>query len=137
MSTGCSSSGYRKVQNRMKYYYMFQTYAVIHFVRIFYMIDSLHVSASIFHNYQKFRNIQYVLKIDNKQFQDIKLQKKSQGLCLCGATVCPDYQLCYTRVPIWESTFYSRNSQDQSFPNVFARGPLLASKNNQGSSHPC
>ena len=39
------------------------------------MIDSLHVSASIFHNYQKFRNIQYVLKIDNKQFQDIKLQK--------------------------------------------------------------
>ena len=36
----------------------------------------------------------------------------------------PNYVLCFC-------------SQDQVFPNLFGRGPLLASQNNHGSSHPC
>ena len=52
--TGCSSSGHRKLQNKMKYYYTFLTHAVIIFVSIFHMRDSQPFSANIFHNYQKF-----------------------------------------------------------------------------------
>jgi len=62
MLTGCSSSVYLKLQNRMKYYYTFLTYAVILFVNIFHVIDSLHFSANIFHKYQKFITFNIFLK---------------------------------------------------------------------------
>jgi len=62
MLTGRSSSGYRKLQNRIKYYYAFIIYAVILFVSIFHIIDSLHFSANNFHNYQKFRTFNIFLK---------------------------------------------------------------------------
>jgi hypothetical protein len=52
MVTGCSSTAYGKLQNRVKYYYAFQTYSGLHFVNIFHIIDSPHVSADTFNNYQ-------------------------------------------------------------------------------------
>jgi len=144
--TGCSCSGYRKLQNRMKYYCTSITYAVILFVtnirsNTFRKHFSQHRFATFFGQYflllSEVHNIQYTLKIDNKQYQDIKLQNIARCVCLCGAVICPDYQLRYVRVPIWESKFYCRNRQEQCFPNNFAREPLLVSKNNQESSHPC
>jgi hypothetical protein len=62
MLTGCSSSGYRKLKNKMKYYYTFLTYGVVLFVSIFHIIDWLHFSPNIFHNYQKFVTFNIFLK---------------------------------------------------------------------------
>jgi len=62
MLTGRSSSGYRKLQKRMKYYYTFVTYEVILFVNIFHIIDSLNFSANILHNYQKFTTFNIFFK---------------------------------------------------------------------------
>jgi hypothetical protein len=46
--------------------------------------------------------------------------------------------LLIVSIPLFNKQLtYSFNIQMQCFPNLFAHGPLLASKNNHGSSHPC
>ena len=114
MLAGCSSPAYGKLQNRVKYYYAFQTYSGIHFVNIFHIIDSPHVSADTFNNYQMFKTSNGFFKsITNSS--NIKPCNISWGWCLCGAITGVFYHLHCVRVSIWKQTFYWQSGPDNGF----------------------
>ena len=52
-----------------------------------------------------------------------------------GYILWPRTPLITARMPLY--SLGTSHNLEQSFPNFFPSGPLLASKNNHGSSHPC